>query len=333
MTRPFLKMPPATAPNSLSSTPFSIFAICLAFLGLGLCWRLAPYPPGVGHHLGEIVLGLGYMLTGGAIVCQLMRLRRYPIAVMNELRDPVRGPIVLQPVIALQLIAEAELSSRPILAETLVICTTGLALVSSFGLLAIWCRRPGYVQLGTPTWLVPGISIGVASLLTGLLSWETMSETLLVLTILWFAGHALGAAFVIQNRSIPDHVRPLLLIFHAPLPIIYLAWTQTQDTTTTTTGLLLNATILASGFLCLWAVLKLRAPFGYPWWAAGMPPMVPVLAMFAADTVTENQGPMPLIGLIGFVGVHLAFVCLLVPTVKAALRGQMLPLVTPPTRS
>lgn len=328
MTRFSLKMPPSTAPNSLQSTPFGIFAICLAFLGLGLCWRLAPYPFGVGHLFGETVLGAGYVLTGGAFLCQFARFYRFSGAVMNELCDPIRGPIVLQPVIALQLIAESLLTSRPMLAETLIVATTTIAVIASFGMLFLWCRQPGYTQIRTPTWLIPGISLGVASFLCGLQSWVFASEVVLVLTVLWFAGHVIGLLFTTQNQAVPDPLRPLCLIYHAPLPILYLAWTQTQGTGGIAFMLLITATAV-SVTLCLWGLFKLRAPFGYPWWAAGMPPMVLVLAMLAPHGAAPDLRLMHTLALLAFWGVHLAFVSLLLATLQATLRGQVLPLVSP----
>jgi len=319
------RMPDADAPNAFQATPFALFAICLAFLGLGLCWRLAPYPDGIGHLFGEAILGVGYIFTGAAFLCQALRLLWFPRTVLDELDDPIRGPIALQMVIALQLIAESLTEVLPELAEVLVLVTSCVALLASPLMLTVWRRHPGYYQLQTPTWLIPGISIGIASFLCGIHSWMTSSKFLLALTILWFAAHAVGSLSRDQRLPVPDPARPLFLIFHAPVPILYLSWLQAQGDGVIAMALLSVASAI-SVFLCVWSVHKLRAPFGYPWWAAGMPPMVLVLALFAPRSEGSDIWLFAAVALVAFIGVHLAFLCLFLATIWAALRRKMLPL-------
>ena len=269
-----------TRPLFLARAPIPVFGIGMGVLGLGLCWRNAGLLFHLSIVIGDTILGLGVLLSLLALASQLWRALWMPGSLYEELKHPLLGPTVGQPIIVLLLISEAARRDFPLVSHVMLFTGSVLALLVTLLVLFLFGRRRDSGIPVAPTRLIAPIALLIAAILHAS-EGNAMAAWLLV-------GAGTAAIFALcpitllhfPVATLPEPARPLVMISVAPLALIFIAYVELR-------GIDVVAFILFGGALTI--LLRTmstlptwwKAPFGLPWWSCAMPPAAVVLAILA----------------------------------------------------
>ncbi|WP_324134774.1 hypothetical protein [Bosea sp. (in: a-proteobacteria)] len=306
----------------LGEVPIPIFAIGMGVLGLGLCWRYAGLLIGAPRMPADIMLLGGIILSAAALAIQAIRLFRAPGGLADEVRHPVRGPLIAQPIVVILLIAEATAHDFSLLSEGLLSVGAILSLGVTLWVLARHIGRLIDMSAISPTWLVAPIAIEIAAILFASEHRHALASALLgcaVITHLVLMPAVLLR--LILTGPLPPPAQPLVVILTAPLPLLFIAYVQIVGLDLVAWGII-GASFLVAGVVLATIRRWRRAPFGLPWWALGMPPAAVVLAVI---TLAEKIQAPSVTGfaLVLVVAQSIVTGWLLVRTAMAAARGEL----------
>lgn len=273
------------------------FTIVMGLAGLALAWQRAE------PVLGESALGVALVLAAAALavfvllgVLSLLRLRRHPQAVAEDLRHPGRHVMFAAIPLALILVATlfAFFHGPSLLARALWLAGSGLQLLASVWVLARWLQPQtpsGFAWPAlTPAFLIPGVGNAVAAfagptlgfagfaaaqLGVGIALWVLVMALLVVRLGLHgpWAVPQLPATFI--TVAPPSVMGTALLLLGAPAPFAIAFWG------------------VAALFLAWSATVArrlLEQEFGIGFWALAFP-----LAAFTGLTLRLGAGGGPLL--------------------------------------
>lgn len=305
------------------------FAIVMGLCGLSLAWSRAV--PTMGDLAGAIALALGALalLVFGVLgALSLLRLQRYPQAVTEDLRHPVRHAFVAAVPASLVLLATVatRLVGPSLAAQGVWMLGAVAQLAVTVWVMSRWLhgnREGGMVWAGiTPVLFIPivgNVLTPLAGVDLGLPAWS--AAQLGVGALLWPVTLTLLVVRIGQVGLWPDRMLPATFITIAPPSVIGLGVLELGAPT------LLGWSLWGLGlfFLC-WSgsVFKrvVGQPFSIAFWGLSFP-----LAAFTALTLRLSEDASPAFATLGMVLLALTSIvisALVLGTVQGLRRGSLL---------
>lgn len=315
-------------PTPLKSLSPGWFAIVMGLSGLALAWqRAGPFMGGLAGACALLLGALAALVFGLLTVLSLLRWRRYPQALAEDLRHPVRHAFAAAVPVSLILLATVAvvLAGPGQLVAGLWMVGAALQLGVTVWTLGRWLSPVRAEGLSwpsiTPLLFIPAVGnvlVPLAGAPLGQLAWS--AAQLGVGVLLWPLVLALLALRIAASGLWPTPLLPTTFITVAPPAAIGLALLQ------------LGAPILLGWsfwgvalFFVLWSGLVLRRslpqPFGLTFWALSFP-----LAAFSALSLRLAMDAAPwfqTMACLLLVAVTLVIALLALATVKGLCSGRL----------
>lgn len=274
---------------SLRHMPISFFAIVMGIAGLTIATQKLEGHFGLVAVASTILLGLAVLIWLAVFVSYVLKLLRYPDAVVEELNHPVRLSFFPTSAIGLLLISIALLELLPLASQVI----WWIAVVSQFGftllILDRWLNREHFkTEHNSPAWFIPivgNILIPVAGVEFGQVEVSYFFYAIGLIFWLPLLAITLNRAFFFS--PIPKKLMPTMFILLAPPAVAFISWFKMHGEMDDF-GVILYYFALFT-FLMLISQFKrfLGLPFALPWWAFTFP-----LAAFSiASFVFYNAVP------------------------------------------
>lgn len=300
------------------------FAPVMGLAGLSLAWHRATGLLGEGGRVAGLLLGaLAGLVFLAVLAGSLLRARRHPAHMAEDLKHPVRHPFVAAFTVALILLSttvQAALGPQAWVSG-LWMASAVLQFMATLWVLGRWLTPGGWAWPSfTPVLFIPvvgNVLVPLAGVPLGHADWAAAQFGIGLL--FWPVILALLGVRIGQLGLWPDRMLPSTFITIAPPAAIGLA------------ALRLGAPLLVGWmawgialFFLAWSLQVARRllsqPFHVGWWGLSFP-----LAAFAALTLTLAQGPV--FGLFGMLALAVASVVigwLALSTVRGLARGELL---------
>ena len=310
------------------------FSPVMGLCGLALAWQAAA------PALGELATGAALVLSGlallvalGLAAASLLRWQRYPQALDEDLKHPVRHAFVATVPVSLLLLATCAqaLGLDGTAVRGLWWAGSGLQLWATLWVLGRWLAPAVGPQAAagglwpgvTPVLFVPVVGNVVAPLAGVGLGYGAWSATQFGIgALFWPVVLTLVLARRLAHSPVPDRLLPTWTIAVAPPAVIGLALLQFQAPVW-----LAQACWGVALFTLLWVGAQgkrlLAQPFGLAFWALSFP-----LAAFTALTLRlaalQGLAPMQTAGLLVLAVASLVVVGLALATVRGLRQGTLL---------
>lgn len=308
------------------------FAIVMGWTGLSLAWhRAAPLMgdwAGAASLVAALVAGAVFVLL---LAASVLRWQRYPQALAEDLRHPVRHAFVAAVPISLLLLATAAvaLDGPGPVAHTAWAIASALELAVTVWAMGRWLSdKPGAGLAWpsiTPILFIPivgNVVVPLAGVALGHPLWSAAQFAIGLL--LWPVALALLAVRIGTQGLWPQRLLPATFITVAPPAVIGLAVLQLGAPV-----MLAWAAWGVALFFLLWSGTVVRRmlaqPFGVPFWGLSFP-----LAAFAALSLRLASGeaapgqPMVLWAMLALALATLVILALSLATIRGLLSGDLL---------
>lgn len=304
------------------------FSLVMGLTGLALAWLRAG--PVMGPAAADVALLAAFAAAGVfavLLVAYVLRARRFPEALREDLLHPVRHPFVAAvPVSVILLATAAVLIDGPSpLARAAWWVGSLSQLAATVWVVSRWWRGngPGGIAWAglTPALLIPvvgNVLVPLAGVPLGHGDWSAAQFA--IGTFFWPVVHVLVLVRLATQGAWPERLLPAVFINVAPPSVIGMGLAQFGAPAALSWG----AWGIAS-FMLLSALTQGRRiaamPFGIPHWALSFP-----LAAFAALTLrlAAPGGAMAALGIVALAAASLAVLALCLATLKGLRDGTLL---------
>jgi tellurite resistance protein len=259
--------------SRLENFPISWFAVVMGLAGLAIAWTRA-----------ETVLNLPFALSGilsivtsavfgliGAIYAT--KAIRYPGAVLEELKHPVKLNFFATISISLILIGTALLHTAPVASKWIWVAGTILHLIVTLYVLTVWMHHTHFeIQHFNPAWFIPIVG-NVLIPLAGIhhasaeISWFFFSIGL----VFWLVLMTIFMYRVIFHHPLPARMMPTLFILIAPPAVGCIAWILLTGEVDPFARILYYCGLFLTLLLATQIRRFARLEFFLSWWAYSFP--------------------------------------------------------------
>ncbi|MBK5968025.1 MULTISPECIES: SLAC1 anion channel family protein [Thiorhodovibrio] len=307
----------------LKHFPVAFFAIVMGLTGVSIAWHKAQSTFGIPVDMAGGLLGVAIAVFAFALLLYLVKLLRFPQAVMKELGNPVQLNFVPTISISLLLLSIALLDSAPAVAQVLWMLGTAIHLVLTIYVMSAWMHQEHFeVHHINPAWFIPivgnvlvpiaGVPLGYAELSwfffsIGMLFW------LVLLTIIIYR--------MLFHHPLPERLMPTLFILIAPPAVGFIAYARLSGLMEAGSPDAFARILYYSGlFLTLLLATQigrfLRIQFYLSWWAYSFPLAAITIATLMMYELTGLQ-TFAIIGWVLLAAVTLVVLFLLFRTAQA----------------
>lgn len=280
--------------HGIAHLPVSFFAAVMGVGGTALAWRRASHVWGLPEWPQLVLLALAALIFVVLAAAYLVKLARWPQAVLAELRHPVRMAFVPTITIAMLVLATAAQDvARPV---AVVLWWAGALghLAATVWALSSWTVRED-IGVGhiTPAWFIPVVGnvvtpLAAPSIGSVELAWFTFGVGM----VFWLALLPLVLYRVILHAApFAPKLLPTYAVFIAPPAVATLSWQSLTGELGSPAPRILYAAALAFVVLVAAQLPRLRrVPFALTWWAYTFP------VAAAAATAVAVAGALPGVG-------------------------------------
>lgn len=305
------------------------FSLVMGLCGLALAWQAAGVFLGLAANTVALTLGaLAAGVFAVVAVASLVRWQRYPEAVQEDVRHPVRHAFVATVPISLMLLATVAhgLQFAGLWVDALWLVGSVLQVWVTVWVLGSWLQGASAGTLWssiTPVLFIPVVGNVVAPLAGVGLGYSSWAYAQMGIGLLfWPVVLALLIARVIQHSPLPDRLLPTWMITVAPPAIVGIDLLQ-DGMAHTVSGALWGMAL----FFVLWASTLAKRmvaqPFALPMWALSFP-----LAAFSALSlqlaVTPSYAWLQVPALVALAITTLVVLGLVLGTVRGLHTGRLL---------
>ncbi|WP_051298525.1 SLAC1 anion channel family protein [Marinobacterium litorale] len=309
----------------LQHLPISIFSMIMGSVGLTLSWQKAHETLGAPLLVSQVLLVMAaclmLMLTGS----YLLKILRYPQAVLAEWSHPIKISFFPAFSISLVLFSTATLPVSQTLSHILWVMGSFMHLLFTLHVMTQWIHHTRFqVVHSTPAWFIPvvgNILIPIAGVHHGYveLSWFFFAIGL----VYWIILKTLIFNRVLFHDPLPQKLLPTLFILIAPPAVGFIAYTQLNGGAIDGFSRIL---FYASLFLVLLLLTQwryfIRLPFFISWWAYSFP-----LAAFSIATQIMHEriggNVFSVLAWASLALISTLVTVLMLRTLKAAISGQL----------
>ena len=282
---------PASAVHRLEHFPIALFSIIMGTTGLALVWLKAHAVLGLPVMVGEAVRGAASALFIILLLIYFMKTLRYPQAVRNELRHPIRVNFFPTVSISLLLLSIAYLEAAPEAALWLWAAGATLHLGFTVAIFGSWLHHTHYeIKHINPAWFIPvvgNIIVPVAGVRLGFAetSWFFFSIGL----IFWIVLMTIVLYRLFFHEPLPARLAPTLFILLAPPSVGFIAYVGMTGNVDAFARILYYVALFLALLLASNALRFLRLPFFISAWAYSFP----LAALTLATLIISTRLPGP----------------------------------------
>ncbi|MFP5504687.1 MAG: SLAC1 anion channel family protein [Gammaproteobacteria bacterium] len=259
--------------DRLQFMPVSFFSVVMGLSGLSIALQQA-----VSLWSGLRPAGTVMALVSAAVFMVLCafyaaKLARYPAAVREELKHPVKMSFGAAFTVSLVLLSIAFHDSATGLSWWLWAVGSGLHLAFTLYVLNAWIYQPHFeIHHISPAWFIPvvgNILVPVAGVAHGAieLSWFYFSIGLLF----WIVLFTIIVYRMIFHNPLPEKLLPTLFILIAPPAVGFIAYVRLTDGVDAFAQVLYYSALFLTLLLFMQLPRFLRLPFFLSWWAYSFP--------------------------------------------------------------
>lgn len=307
---------PAAAPRAAwyRHVPIPLFASVMGLGGLALAWRRAAHVWELSEWPWRILMGLALATFIAVALAYLAKAVRYPRAVVEDLRHPIR--IAFVPTITISLLILSIGLDEAVPAVATVLWWIGAVghMLATIYVIGAWFRRPDITPtVMTPAWLIPIVGnvvtpLGAPSVGNVEFGWFSFGVGLIFWLGLW---PLLLQRVLTHDVPLPAKLTPTIAIFLAPPSVIGLSWQALTGVIADPLGLIFHA---AAVFFAL--ILLAQAPQ-----LIKLPFALPILA-YTFPVATVATITVAMAGATGS-GFHLALALIALPAATIVVLGAV----------
>jgi tellurite resistance protein len=225
------------ADNSLSAAnreprikhfPVAFFAMIMGLIGLSIAWDRAQESFGMALDMGGALRWFGLALFGLILVLYLIKLVRFPEAVVKEWQHPIQLNFFPTISVSLILLGIALLPSLPGVAAVFWMLGSALHLLLTLYVVSVWIHHDRFeIHHINPAWFIPIVGnalVPIAGVPLGYteLSWFFFSIGMLF----WLILFTIIIYRMLFHQPLPDRLMPTLFIMIAPPAVGFLAYIE-----------------------------------------------------------------------------------------------------------
>jgi len=263
----------AASHNRLQLFPVAFFSSVMGLAGLAMALQQ-----------GETILGLpsggGYVVTIASLIVfallaiiYVLKLIRFPEAVVQEWRHPVKMSFGATITVSLLLLGGATLGLWPTLSYVLWLVGAALHLLVTLYVLNAWIYKPGFeITHISPAWFIPVVGNIVAPIAgvthagpeTGWLFFR-------IGLVFWLVLFTIIVYRMIFHNPLPDRLLPTLFILLAPPAAGFIAYLKLRGVLDGFGRILYHTAVFIALLLVLQLPRFMRLKFFLSWWAYSFP--------------------------------------------------------------
>ncbi len=265
--------------SRLEHFPISWFATVMGLSGAAMAWRKAAHVLDVPHAVGDALAAVTAITFCVIAMVYLVKSLRYPQAVVDEFRHPVR--LSFFPTISISLILLSIISLEPMPALSLILWGLGATLQLGLTLyvMSAWIHHETFqIQHTNPAWFIPivgNVLVPIAGVhhAPAEVSWFFFSNGM----FFWLALFAIIFNRMIFHGMLPKRLLPTLFILIAPPAVAFIAYHHLSGDMDVFARTLFYVALFIALLLAVQVRVFLNLEFFLSWWACSFP--------FAALTV------------------------------------------------
>lgn len=259
--------------SRLANFPISWFAVTMGLAGLTIAWTSAETVLSLPVKLSGILIAVTPVVFGLLAVIYAAKAIRYPDAVLNELKHPVKLSFFATFSISLILVGTALVHIAPFASKWIWIVGTFLHLVLTLYVLTVWMHHTHFeIQHFNPAWFIPivgNVLIPIAGVNHASIevSWFFFSIGL----VFWIVLMTIFMYRVIFHHPLPDRMVPTLFILIAPPALGCISWVLLTGGVDPFARILYYCGLFLTLLLATQFRRFARLEFFLSWWAYSFP--------------------------------------------------------------
>lgn len=259
--------------GSLQHFPVAFFSCVMGLAGLAMALQQGEAILGLPRGGGQAVTIVSLLVFALLAVAYTMKLIRFPEAVLQEWRHPVKMSFGATITVSLLLLGGATLGSWPTLSYTLWLAGAMSHLLVTLYVLNSWIHKPGFeITHINPAWFIPVVGNIVAPIAgVAHAGTETGWFFFSIGLVFWIVLFTIIVYRMIFHNPLPDRLLPTLFILLAPPTAGFIAYLKLRGVLDGFGRVLYHSGV----FIALLLVLQLprfaRLKFFLSWWAYSFP--------------------------------------------------------------
>ena len=294
--------------------PVSFFSVIMGLAGFTLVLQKVEVSAGVGHTASTIVLSIVIGLFALIAFLYIVKLIRFPQAVIEEKNNPVRLSFFPTFTISLLLISVGLLDHYSAISLYFWVAGAVLHLVATLYILSSWIWQENFeIHHFNPAWFIPivgNIIVPIAGVAhaPAEISWFFFSIGI----VFWIIFFTIFIYRVIFHRPIAEKLLPTFFILIAPPSLAFISFTKLTGEITHFSMIMYYFALFLVFFLLVQAKVFFRIRFYLSWWAYSFPVASVNVATYMMGSLSQSPVLMAvfyfLAGLLTlFIGVLLFF--------------------------
>lgn len=282
---------PSAAISRLKYFPVAWFSMIMGLAGLTVAWSRAEQSLDLNFFVSPILLVITATLFFSLTLLYVVKVIRYPLDVLGEIRHPVKLAFVPSFSIAMLLMSVALLHTAPVASFWAWVVGAILHLSATLFVLSSWIHHTKYeIAHLNPAWFIPVVGnmlVPIAGIhhAPADISWFFFSLGL----FFWPVLTALIFNRLIFHGSLPERFMPTLFIFIAPPAVGFIAWFNLNGGLDSFGRILYFIALTFTLLLATQLRYFTRLKFFLSWWAYSFPLAAMTIATFVMAKATGGE--------------------------------------------
>jgi tellurite resistance protein len=269
---------------SLQHLPVSLFASVMGLSGLAIATQKLEGVFSLDAWASSAFLAMSGFVWLGLFLAYVVKILRFPRAVLAELNHPIRLSFFPTISIGVLLLSIGLIQLFPMAAQLLWWIGAAAQLIFTLLILDRWIHHEHFkTEHNSPAWFIPIVGNILVPVAGAEFGYAEISYFFFALGIIfWLPLMAISLNRAFFFSAIPKRLLPTLFILIAPPAVGFISWLKLHSGNLDDFGIIL---FYVAAFLLLMLVVQarhfIRLPFALPWWAYTFPLAAMDIAAFA----------------------------------------------------
>lgn len=268
--------------NRLKFYPIMMYAIVMGISGLTIAYQKAAEFIGFPAYVGETMMYVALILFFTVTLFYVLKVLRYPQAVINEWKHPVRINFFSAVSISMLMLAIITRHSFPTLGAYFWYVGVALHTFMTFYTISFWINHNQEIAHSNPAWFIPivgNVLVPVGGI--GLASMMVLQYYFSVGLFFWVILLAIVLNRIVFHNQLAQKFMPTLFILLAPPAVAFIAYFKMTGNIDFFAHFLYNIALFFTFLLAFMFKQFLGLKFFISWWAF----IFPLAAMSIASMV------------------------------------------------
>ena len=304
--------------------PISYFSMILGLAGFTIAAQRATHLFSMPHMIPQLIQAFTILVFAVLLVTYLIKLIRFPKAVLSEFRHPVKLAFFPTVSISFLLLSISFLGSNMELSRSLWMIGAVLHLLFTFKVISTWMHDSRFdIKHMNPAWFIPA----VGNIIVPIAGVEHVSKE-----ISWFF-FSIGFVFwlillviffnrIIFHHPLPQKLLPTLFILIAPPIVGFISYTKLTGDVTEFGKILYYIGLFFTFLLLSQIAMFSKIKFFLSWWAYSFPMAAATIASILMYKTTHLYG-FRVIATVFFILLVALIALLLIRTAVAIYRKEI----------